>query len=185
MNLTDYLSRNPISKREPNENYDAEYVINCKFPLLEFRNTHGSITDEKKSAARTDQKKLNQTNSQSNSRHVLKLQTNDSKYQHRSSLLSQQNSVRTYQQKDNRGQSQEMDLKTIEMIEKQDPSEETMKLTSRQKEITKPGDYWYIQGQWKRYNLPRTLKGEQNKEEIELWQRKKTPLAKIGGNSEH
>ena len=51
-----------------------------------------------------------------------------------------------------------MDLKTIEMIEKQDPSEETLKLTTRLREIPKPGDYRYTQGQWKRYNPPRTQK---------------------------
>ena len=87
-------------------------------------------------------------------------------------MLSQQNSVRTYQLKDNYSQSKEMDLKTIELLEKQDPSAETLKLTTRWKEITKPGEYRYTQGQWKKYNPPRTLKGEQKKIEIELWQRK-------------
>ena len=76
LNLTDYLSRNPISKPEPIENYDEEYVFNCIIPLLEFINTiYGSITDEIERTARTDQKKSNQTTSQSNSRHVQKLQT--------------------------------------------------------------------------------------------------------------
>ena len=55
LTLTDYLSRNPISKPDPNENYDEEYVINCIIPLLEFINTHGSITDEKKLEAQTDE----------------------------------------------------------------------------------------------------------------------------------
>ena len=86
---------------------------------------------------------------------MQKLQTNDSKHQHHSSLLSQQNSVRTYQLKDNYSQSKEMDLKTIELIEKQDPSAETLKLKTRWKEITKPGDYRYTQGQWKKYNPPK------------------------------
>ena len=176
LNLTDYLSRNPISKPEPIENYDEEYVINCIIPLLEFINTHGSITDEKERTARTDQKKSNQTNSQSNSRHVQKLQTNDSKHQHGSLLLSQQNLVHTYQLKDNYSQSKEMDLKTIELIEKPDPSAETLKLTTRWKEITKPGDYRYTQWQWKKYNSPRTIKAEQKKIEIELWQRKNNLL---------
>ena len=48
-----------------------------------------------------------------------------------------------------------MDLKTIESIEKQDPSAETLKLKTRWKEITKPGDYRYTQGQWKKYNPPK------------------------------
>ena len=34
LKLTDYLSRNPISKPEPIENYNEEYVINCIIPLL-------------------------------------------------------------------------------------------------------------------------------------------------------
>ena len=33
-----------------------------------------------------------------------------------------------------------MDIKTIESIEKDDPSEETLRLTTRWKEITKPGE---------------------------------------------
>ena len=146
LNLTDYLSRNPISKPEPIENYNEEYVFNCIIPLLEFINTHGGITDEKERTARTDQKKSNQTNNQSYS-------------------------VDTYQLKDNHSQIKEMHLKTIELIEKQDPSAETIKLTTRWKEITKHRDYRYTQGQWKKYNPPRTLKAEQKKIEIELWQR--------------
>ena len=53
--LTDYLSRNPISKPELIENYDEEYVINCIMPLLEFINNYGSVASQKKLEARTDQ----------------------------------------------------------------------------------------------------------------------------------
>ena len=52
--LTDYLSRNPISKPESIENYDQEYVINCIMPLLEFINNYGSVASQKKLEARTD-----------------------------------------------------------------------------------------------------------------------------------
>ena len=55
LKLTDSLCRNPISKPEPIENYDEQYVINCVIPLLEFINTHGSITDEQKLEAQTDE----------------------------------------------------------------------------------------------------------------------------------
>ena len=65
-----------------------------------------------------------------------------------------------------------MDLKTIVMIEKQDPSEETSKLTTRWREIKKPRDYRYTQGQWMRYNPPKTQIAEQKKIEVELWQRR-------------
>ena len=118
LNLTDNLSRNSISNPEPIENYD-EQLHN---PLLEFNNNHGSILDEKESRVRTDRTNSHQTNSQSDSRHVLKLQTSDNKEQHRSSFLQQQNSVHTYQYKDKYIQNKETDLKSIEMIEKHDPS---------------------------------------------------------------
>ena len=74
--LTDYLSRNPISKPEPIENYDEEYVINCVIRLLEFIDTHGSITDEKKLEAQTD-KVAALANSQSQSRSVNKMQLSE------------------------------------------------------------------------------------------------------------
>ena len=53
--LTNYMSRNPISKPEPIENYDQEYVINCIMPSLEFINNHGCVASQKKLEARTDQ----------------------------------------------------------------------------------------------------------------------------------
>ena len=58
------------------------------------------------------------------------------------------------------------------MIDNQDPSDKTLKLTTGWRDITKPGDYRYTQGQWKRYNHQRTLKAEQKKIEVELWQRR-------------
>ena len=45
LGLTDYLSRNPVSKPEPIENYDEEYVINCIIPLMEFVINYGSIDE--------------------------------------------------------------------------------------------------------------------------------------------
>ena len=53
--LTDYLSRNPVSKPESIEIYDEEYVINCIIPLLEFINNYGSVASQKKLEAPTDQ----------------------------------------------------------------------------------------------------------------------------------
>ena len=70
------MSRNPISKPEPIENYDEEYVINCVIPLLEFTNTHGSITDEKKVEAQTDEVAVS-ANNQSQSRSVNKIQLSE------------------------------------------------------------------------------------------------------------
>ena len=172
MKLTDYSSRNPISKPRPIESYDEEFVINCIIPLLEFINNHGSITDERETTTRTNQMNSHKTNNQSKPRYVLKLQTSNNQQKNRSSLLSQQNSVYTHHDKSKQIQNDKMDLKIVEAIEKEDPSEETLKLTTPWKEITKPGHYCYTQGQWKRYNPPRTLKAEQKKIEIELWQKK-------------
>ena len=65
-----------------------------------------------------------------------------------------------------------MDIKTIESIEKDDPSEDTLRLTSRWREITKRGDYRFTQGQWRKYAPPRTLRAELKRIEVDLWQRR-------------
>ena len=49
-----------------------------------------------------------------------------------------------------------MDVKMVESIEKDDPSEDTLRLTTRWKEITKPCDYRFTQGQYREYITPRT-----------------------------
>ena len=54
-----------------------------------------------------------------------------------------------------------MDIKTVESIQREDPSEETLELIRRRKEVVGLGDYRFTQGQWKLYNPPRTLKAEQ------------------------
>ena len=110
LKLTDYLSRNPISKPEP---IDEEYVINCLIPLLEFINNYGSITDERQKTTRTNQMNSHKTNNQSNSRYVLKVQTNNDQQENRSSLLPQQSSVYTHRYKDKQTQNNKMDLITV------------------------------------------------------------------------
>ena len=47
---------------------------------------------------------------------------------------------------------EEIDIKTVESIERGDPSEETLALTKRWREIANSRDYWFTQGQWKWYN---------------------------------
>ena len=71
------------------------------------------------------------TNNQSNSRYVLKLQTSINQQKNRCSLLPQKNSVYTHHYKSKQIQNDKMDLKIVEVIEKEDPSEETLKLTTR------------------------------------------------------
>ena len=171
LTLTDYLSRNPIAKPVPIENYDEEYVINCIIPLLEFINTHGSISDEKKATTQAD-KATAQQNSQSQTRNVNKqpLTTNQlNKHKPFQSLQANESNdlfTKPYHR------SIDMDIKTIESIEKDDQSEETLRLTSRWGEITRPGDYRFTQGQWRKYAPPRTLRAELKKIEVDLWQRR-------------
>ena len=177
LKLTDYLSRNPISKPEPNENYDEKYVINCVVPLLEFINTHGSITDEKKVEAQTDEVAAS-ANNQSQTRSVNKIQLSEYEQDKQWSLKSSKSKVRSNTADTNQTVQNRMDIKTIESIEKDDPSEETLRLTTRWKEITKPGDYRFTQGQWKKYNPSRALRAEQKRIEVELWQKRNRLLWK-------
>ena len=177
LKLTDYLSRNPISKPEPIENYDKEYVINCVIPLLEFINTHGSITEEKKVEAQTDEVAAS-ANSQSQTRSVNKIQLSKIEQGKQWSVKFSQSKVRSNTADTGQTVQNRMDIKTIESIEKDDPSEETLRLTTRWKEMTKPGDYRFTQGQWKKYNPSRAQRAEQKRIEIELWQKRNRLLWK-------
>ena len=67
---------------------------------------------------------------------MLKLQTSDNKQHNRSSLLPNRNTVRTPYYKNTTNKDKEMDLRTVENIERDDPSEKTLKLTTRWKKIT-------------------------------------------------
>ena len=71
-----------------------------------------------------------------------------------------------------------MDIKTIECIEKDDPSEETLRLTTKWKELTKPGYYIFTQ-----YIPSRALRAEQKRIEVELWQKRNNLLWKRIENS--
>ena len=65
----------------------------------------------------------------------------------------------------------EMDAKMVQSIEKKDPLEDTLRVTTRWQEITKPGDYRFTQGKWSKYTLPKLLRAEQKRVEVELWQK--------------
>ena len=94
MKLTDYLSRNTISKPEPIERYDEECVINCILPLLEFFSNYGNITGKLNSEARTDQiRKCEQKFNQSASSKMNEPKYVANKTNKRSSLLPQLNTV--------------------------------------------------------------------------------------------
>ena len=132
LKLTDYLSKNPISKPEPIETYDEQCVINCVIPLLEFINTHGRITDEKKLEAQTDEVAA-LANSQSQSRSVNKIQLSENEQNKQWSLKFSQSKVRSNTADTIQIVQNRMDIKTIECIDKDDPSEETLRLTTRWK----------------------------------------------------
>ena len=54
--LTNYLSRNPISKPKSIKNYEEGYVINWVNPLLEFINNFiNSVASQKTTEERWDQ----------------------------------------------------------------------------------------------------------------------------------
>ena len=172
LTLTDYLSRNPVAKPVPIENYDEEYVINCIIPLLEFINTHGSISDEKKATMQTENNTAKQNNNQSQTRSVNKQPLTINQINERKPFQTLQTSEPIDSQHKFDHRSINMDIKTIGSIEKDDPSEDTLRLTSRWREITKPGDYRFTQGQWRKYAPPRTLRAELKRIEVDLWQRR-------------
>ena len=157
---------------ENSTHYDEENVIKCIIPLLDFINTHGSISDEKKTTTQTDKATAQQTNSQLQIRNVNKqpLTTNQ---------LNKHKPFQTLQANEPNNlfirphyRSIDMDIKTIESIEKDDQSEDTLRHTSRWREITRLGDYRFTQEQWRKYAPPRTLRAELESIEVDLWQRR-------------
>ena len=141
------------------ENYDEEYVMNCITPLLEFINNHGSITGKKNKEARTDdmekcEQKFNQSESSKRNEPKSKLK----KTNKRSSLLPQLNTVdRNTINNVKHNYETVMDIRCIEQIEADDPSEETLQLVNRWKELVKPEEYRTSKRSWKNIILQDTL----------------------------
>ena len=177
--LTDYLSRNPISKPEPIENYDEEYVINCIMPLLEFINNYGSVASQKQLEARTDQnEQREQTINQSEPSRPNKPNPKEDEVNKRSSSLPHLNTVDTNRLNAIQTvQEITMDIRRIEQIEKEDHSEETLNLTKRWKELVKPGEYRTSNGAWKKYNPLRHHRAETKRIEMTLDQRRNRMLS--------
>ena len=69
-----------------------------------------------------------------------------------------------------------MDIRRIEQIEAHDPSEETLQLVNRWKELVKPGEYRTSKGNWKKYNPPRHHRAEIKRIEMNLNQRRNRML---------
>ena len=176
--LTDYLSRNPISKPEPIENYDEEYVNNCIMPLLEFINKYGSVDSRKKLEARTDQSdQCEQTINQSEQSRPNKPKLKENKATKRSSSLPHPNTVDTNKLNAIQiFQEITMDVRRLEQIKKEDTSEETLNMTTRWKELVKPGEYRTSNGAWRKYNPPRHHRAEKKRIEMTLNQRRNRML---------
>ena len=176
--LTNYLSRNPISKPESIENYDEEYVSNCIMPLLEFINNYGSVASQNKLETRTDQnEQREQTTNQSERSRLNKPKSKENKANKRSSSLPHSNTADT--KKLNTIQTVQeitMDIRRIERIEKEDHSEETLNLTKRWRELVKPGEHRTSNGVWKKYNPPRHHRAEIKRIEMTLNQRRNRML---------
>ena len=69
-----------------------------------------------------------------------------------------------------------MDIRRIELIEADDPSEETLQLVNRWKELVKPGEYRTPKRDWKKYNPPRHHRAEIKRIELILNQRRNRML---------
>ena len=148
--LTDYLSKNPISKPQPVENYEGEYVINCIMPLLEFINNYGSAASQKKLEARTDQnEQCEQTIIQSEQSRPNKPKPKENKANKRSSSLPHPNTVDTKSLNAVQPVQEIMDIRRVEQIEKEDHSEKTLNLIKLWKELVKPGEHRTSNGVWK------------------------------------
>ena len=178
--LTDYLSRNPISSPEPIENYDEEYVINCITPLLEFINNYGSITGKMNKEAQTDDiEKCERKFNQSETSKRNEPQSDLNKTNKGSSLLPQLNTVdRNSINNIKHDYETIMDIRRIEQIEADDPSEETQQLVNRWKELVKPEENRTSKGNWNKYNPPRHQRAEIKRIEMNLNQRRNKMLWK-------
>ena len=64
------------------------------------------------------------------------------------------------------------DIRRIEQMERDDPSEETQNLINRCKELAKPGEYRTSKGVWKKYNPPKQHRAEIKRMEMTLNQKR-------------
>ena len=124
--------------------------------------------------ARTDniekcEQKFNQ--SESSKRNEPKSKLN--KTNKHSSLLPQLNTVdcNTINNVENNYETL-LDIRRIEQIEADDPSEETLQLVNRWKELVKPGEYRTSKENWKNDNPPRHRREERKGIQMNLNQRR-------------
>ena len=150
MGLTDYLSRNPVSKSEPIENDDKEYVIKFLILLMLIIDNHGSIDELGKTEIKTDNsEKREQIFNQSQASYQNKPKSSENITNDRILLLSSQQPVihvNIQQPKEYNETITRMDIKNIEQLEGQDSTAEPLALSNRWKELVKPNDYMMTKG---------------------------------------
>ena len=123
-------------------------------------------------ATQTDKAAAQATNNQSQTRSVNKVQLSENEQSKQWSLKFQQSKVCPTTAGNDQTVQNKLDIKTIECIEKDDPSDENLQLTTRWREIAKPGGFRFTQGQWKEYSPSRALRAGQKWIEVELWQKR-------------
>ena len=132
--LTDYLSRNPVLPPQADNTYDEEYVINNILPHYSFISKYGCFSNhlnQSENATEQNERKANN-----------KPRTNDARQQKAIDCIYSDTYTRSSSNNVNNIQHTKltMDVKTIENIEtKYNSAAEITELTTRWKEIVKPG----------------------------------------------
>ena len=144
--LTDYLSRNPVLSPQADDTYDEEYVINIFLPHYSLISKYGCLSNHMNQSESGTEKSERKTNN--------KPRTNDAR--HQTAIDCLYSDVHTHSNSNNLNNIKlttiTMDAKMIENIEANTKSDEIPKLTTRWKEIVKPGIYRMIGRRWKRYH---------------------------------
>ena len=165
LQLTDYLSRNPISQAEQIELYDEEYVINNISLLNDFIKEYGSLSHSFEEANKNGKRAENSDQSQLRIAETKLLHnTND----HTTANLPSKkvlNSITSSKM------GREMDWRIVDRLEKSDKSPETQQLIRRWREIQKPGKYRPSGGKSLKYNPPKSLRAERDEIQNKLWDR--------------
>ena len=162
--LTDYLSRNPVSPPQTDDAYDEAYVINNILPHYSFISKYGCLSNQMNQSERSTEKSERKTNNRPQKNDARKQTAIDCLYSdiHTRSNSNNLNSVRQT--------TVTMDAKTIEIIKATYKSAKITELTTRWKEIIKPGKYRVTGGRWKHSHEPKFLRKERKVIEERLQQ---------------
>ena len=162
--LTDYLSRNPVLPPQADDTYDEEYVINNINPHYSFISKYGCLSNHTSQSENGTEKSERKSNNEP--------LTNDTRKQTAINCLYSDVHTRSNPNKSNNSKhtTLTMDARTIENIKARINSAEITELTTRWKEIVKPGIYRMTGGRWKRYHEHKFLRNERKVIEERLQQ---------------